>query len=147
MAFFRPYFSDKMQSHKYSCHSLITPKSTENAGRLQKNHRTLAKKNPQNFISVLPSWHRKKKKGQIILFLRILFSHAKDKADFPTEHHAGQEHMPNTNTHFFGNRFSVLGKHLLQLQIPYWVTYTHTHTQFTRDLKQKNYKKILKFLC
>ena len=146
MAFFRPYFSDKMQSHKYSCRSLITPKSTENAGRLQKNHRTLAKKNPQNFISVLPSWHRKKKKrtNNFILAYSLLTckgqSRFSDGTPCRTRAYAKHQHT------FLWEQIFCFGEAPVATPNPI-LSNIHTHTQFTRDLKQKNYKKILKFLC
>ena len=67
MAFFRPYFSDKMQSHKYSsCHSLITSEKQ----RMQAGCRQITVlwqhfffPSP-NFISVLSSLHRKKREKE-----------------------------------------------------------------------------------
>ena len=139
-----------MQLHKYSsCHSLITSKSRECRQAAEQITVLWQHFFPPNFISVLPSLHRKrekkkkrKRKGQLILFFAYSLTcklwselplQQKDKADFPTQHHAGQEHMPNSSTHFFGNRFSVFGEVPVATPNPI-LSNTHTHTHTSQEV-------------
>ena len=133
-----------MQLHKYSsCHSLITSKSRECRQAADKSQYFGSIFFPPKFYfcaSFITQKKREKKKrkrkGQLILFFAYSLTcklwselplQQKDKADFPTQHHAGQERMPNSSTHFFGNRFSVFGEVPVATPNPI-LSNTHTHT-------------------
>ena len=124
----------------------------ENAGRLQNKSQYFGSIfSPQIFYfcaSFITQKKREKKrrkrKGQLILFFAYSLTcklwselplQQKDKADFPTQHHAGQEHMPNSSTHFFGNRFSVFGEVPVATPNPILSnTHTHTHTHTSQEV-------------